>query len=367
MNRTTNYNLPLPLETEFYDIDIVNEVTRAVDAQMKANADAAASAAALREEIPGWAMQPEKPEYDATEISLPAALAAAFSGENVAQALGSLLARADGVDAFLYSENAAWIWQKWQYAVTAGSYGDVRFGGNLTGYPTVKFTTFESYTVSDAGKFIPGPVTGVTSPSALAGKYFVFGTVTAGSAQDKIYKAGDAPKGANCTWELTQVGGGKTTMYGYKVSPVQTLAVSAQLVGSIASADPDAYTENTVSGGVWYVKTGASARPLNAVLELGSYVGTGACGEDSPNTLSFGITPRLVLVETSTNNATKSDVQQMLCIHGASKAGSRCLLTWGDKSLSWYYGGSGATAEGQFNKQGTTYHYIAIGSGGGAE
>lgn len=38
--RTENYQFPLPLEEEYYSIDVVNETTEAIDSQLKRNMDA---------------------------------------------------------------------------------------------------------------------------------------------------------------------------------------------------------------------------------------------------------------------------------------------------------------------------------------
>ena len=38
--RTQNYQFPLPLEEEYYSIDVVNETTEAIDSQLKRNMDA---------------------------------------------------------------------------------------------------------------------------------------------------------------------------------------------------------------------------------------------------------------------------------------------------------------------------------------
>ena len=46
--RTQNYQFPLPLEEEYYSIDVVNETTEAIDSQLKQNMDALG---ALRTEL----------------------------------------------------------------------------------------------------------------------------------------------------------------------------------------------------------------------------------------------------------------------------------------------------------------------------
>ena len=49
-NKTTNYKLTKPLESEFYDVGVQNENMDKIDTQMKANADAID---ALRKVNPG--------------------------------------------------------------------------------------------------------------------------------------------------------------------------------------------------------------------------------------------------------------------------------------------------------------------------
>lgn len=53
-DRTKNYQLPLPLEEEYYSIAVVNETTEKIDAQLRVNADEAES---LRTDLISYAEQ----------------------------------------------------------------------------------------------------------------------------------------------------------------------------------------------------------------------------------------------------------------------------------------------------------------------
>ena len=53
-DRTKNYQLPLPLEEEYYSIAVVNETTEKIDAQLQMNADEAKS---LRTDLTSYAEQ----------------------------------------------------------------------------------------------------------------------------------------------------------------------------------------------------------------------------------------------------------------------------------------------------------------------
>ena len=67
-DRTKNYQLPLPLEEEYYSIAVVNETTEKIDAQLRVNADEAKSlrtdltsyAEQLTASSPIWSRSPDK-------------------------------------------------------------------------------------------------------------------------------------------------------------------------------------------------------------------------------------------------------------------------------------------------------------------
>ena len=103
---------------------------------------------------------------------------------------------------------------------------------------------------------------------------------------------------------------------------------------------------------------------------LGSYVGTGTCGSDSPNQLDFsktlGRAPVFLLVrKESDNSTTKSPV--LAAVRGVkycsvypsliNTGGATCSMTWSGTSVQWY----GSAAVQQMNEEGDKYFYLAIG------
>lgn len=136
-----------------------------------------------------------------------------------------------------------------------------------------------------------------------------------------------------------------------------------------------------------------------AQIVVGSYAGTGTCGEDNPNVLEFDFEPKyieiftlleysstilgaavtsfvdrirlinpLTVADAYTVNASGGNVAQ----HGKYDAGLRLNVNWGDKSVSWYAEEFDPDVGGdepdyntwiglQANTSGNTYYYIAIG------
>lgn len=96
-------------------------------------------------------------------------------------------------------------------------------------------------------------------------------------------------------------------------------------------------------------------------IECGGYLGTGAYGAGSPNSLTFGFEPKLVMVRQSGLyaqyflDAVNGVVNARNDYDGSS---SRAALVWSDNTLSWY---SENGAERQLNGNNLPYFYIAIG------
>ena len=96
-----------------------------------------------------------------------------------------------------------------------------------------------------------------------------------------------------------------------------------------------------------------------ARIAFGSYVGTGTYGASSPNTLTFGFAPAVVVLTAATSNYQDPTLllRPMPTLPGPD--GSIAIqMTWGENGLSWYAGNS---AISQGNADGTTYYYVAIG------
>ena len=93
---------------------------------------------------------------------------------------------------------------------------------------------------------------------------------------------------------------------------------------------------------------------------LGSYAGTGTYGADSPNTLTFPFEPKLVLI------CPKNNWNMGIFARGIERVGATwqqgsgrtSIVTWNENGLEWY---SNDGSSYQFNSEGTTYIYLAIG------
>lgn len=105
-----------------------------------------------------------------------------------------------------------------------------------------------------------------------------------------------------------------------------------------------------------------------AKIVTGSYTGTGTFGFSNPISLTFGFTPKFVIVwpSGSTFSGTPT-ATPLIAINNApypamlvlgDSSYHYCILTWNTTTLSWY---SGNTAVQQMNSSTTTYYYAAIG------
>lgn len=115
-------------------------------------------------------------------------------------------------------------------------------------------------------------------------------------------------------------------------------------------------TVTDLSGEVAEVKAGALK------MATGNYAGTGTYGEGNPNSLAFEFSPRLVIVVPN-NAGVTNDMGRLIMVYGASASmfspnAYSSSLTWGDKSISWYYSND---ANNQCNRSGQTYYWFAIG------
>lgn len=108
----------------------------------------------------------------------------------------------------------------------------------------------------------------------------------------------------------------------------------------------------------------------------GSYVGTGTYGQSNPTTLTFPFEPKLVVIYPS-NEVDPSSGTPMggMFIYGCNApiwsiangqtiSGNNGLdlsVSWEEKAMSFYRGGSSGNAGYQLNASGKTYNYVAIG------
>lgn len=100
-----------------------------------------------------------------------------------------------------------------------------------------------------------------------------------------------------------------------------------------------------------------------AQMVNGSYIGTGTYGKDNPCTLTTPFAPKLVIVQDNTGDhmVFVRPCLVSFCPKHASTDG-KCTVTWSDAGLSWYNGNrDGTKVMYQFNNDGETYYYTAIG------
>ena len=141
------------------------------------------------------------------------------------------------------------------------------------------------------------------------------------------------------------------------------------------SSNRNAYPDSGTQDGYEYEYLGIPFD--NAVtapkIEKGSYVGTGTYGQANPNTLTFGFSPKLVLIY---DGSTTYAMFFAFGIGGEYTLGGY-LLAWEDSTsaknnnyarinsnvLNWYASNTSATTarELQLNVESRTYHYFAIG------
>ena len=141
----------------------------------------------------------------------------------------------------------------------------------------------------------------------------------------------------------------------------QTNTYQLNLVESTDTFSPQPINENTEAIDALF-KTQQLSIEACAKMAVGSYTGTGTSGAAAPNTLTFGFTPKVLLVLASTAGLWNEYQSSMLLIHPmttgvtGSQTGSRVTITWGENFVSWY----GSDYIFQMNSE-RTYYYFAIG------
>lgn len=110
-------------------------------------------------------------------------------------------------------------------------------------------------------------------------------------------------------------------------------------------------------------------------VKNGSYVGTGRSGAEHPNVLEFDFKPVFLVVVSENEKPNTTYTAPWFFIRpwthtnkfvdGNTASNSYfTYVNWLDKGVSWYaqrQDGNAATAVGQLNSEGVTYHYVAIG------
>lgn len=118
--------------------------------------------------------------------------------------------------------------------------------------------------------------------------------------------------------------------------------------------------------------------PLSgAQIETGTYVGTGTYGINNPNSLTFSFVPKLLIITAGTTNAgpcyflgifpgfalnNNFLTRGYYYLEGINWYSENHLAKIQENTISWYINTDQTIdPEEQFNYNGYTYHYIAIG------
>ena len=115
-------------------------------------------------------------------------------------------------------------------------------------------------------------------------------------------------------------------------------------------------------------------------VQTGSYTGAGKSGPDGKNKITFNFTPKIVFVYEKDPASTSDTAIFMVALYGAKSGHAQWVsdgitkgygniwtntmnFTWTTTSLTWYHplNASNSYANGQLNKSGKTYYWIAIG------
>lgn len=104
----------------------------------------------------------------------------------------------------------------------------------------------------------------------------------------------------------------------------------------------------------------------NCRITVGSYVGNGNSGPNSPNTLTFGFTPDFVTISDPEDYSYGISLsvyrgQAETMVFTGNHNGSNVGVSWQSKAVSWWDKVSFYSAEKQLNVNGHRYYYVALG------
>ena len=156
------------------------------------------------------------------------------------------------------------------------------------------------------------------------------------------------------------------------------LAIDAALKRVSDAAGAAQSTANSASSAAAAAQSAANAAAAAAAagakIVTGTYTGTGTYGQSSPNSLTFSGTPQLVFVaaqgilynESGSSIGSESSTMWVLrgntMTHTRDASGNQGVnvITWGDRSISWYSSNTTNTATYQLNKENVPYYWLAI-------
>ena len=108
-------------------------------------------------------------------------------------------------------------------------------------------------------------------------------------------------------------------------------------------------------------------RKVGTMVETGSYVGNGKVGESYPNSLTFDFEPKIIFLDVSKVDVPNFSPAYFILFRQSESFpvrdsnSDKNTLVWEGNTVKWYSGFFQATADDQFNRAGTIYHYTAIG------
>ena len=242
-------------------------------------------------------------------------------------------------------------------------------------------STVMTVTYSDDIDISPGNVASLKAPiytvdvtynnysaaNVLKGKFFL-AALDVGDGITTIVNQGIIVKGSENGEASKRFSTSVYTGVYFPAKPVENVQYTAiDQITYVNSPNANAYPP-AVPDGYTYTPLGQLGDQVR--IETGSYVGTGAYGASSPNTLTFGFVPKLVIVCKKNGFLTPSDGgynqsflwvarQFVLSIYAVNSI-SFVSISANGNTLSWY-ADSPYGPERQCNISGQEYNYIAIG------
>lgn len=101
----------------------------------------------------------------------------------------------------------------------------------------------------------------------------------------------------------------------------------------------------------------STAQKGNCQVVSGSYVGTGTCGKNAPNRLSFEHRPVLLAVQGGWRFLSVRGRETAIVMSSVNNDKYNTVI-WEDKAVSWYC--TTDYEEAQCNTLGETYYYVAL-------
>ena len=309
-----------------------------------------------------------------------AGLAGVQTGATLSEVLVAMRNSIGRIEDAINGAPGGYVWNKYAYEQKVGSGGPTALLGDVAHGGTAPTNGSFQYTVASAVAMNPttGEIT-LVDPQAVnrqpvAGEYFKCSYWYYTSYQDdpNIYRwtdhvTSDHSQVANYVWAYSMVG-------------CERIFSALVFQGIATSASADAYPADGWVENVKYVSAPKSQLSSVGKCAVGSYVGAGVAGVDSPNVLQFPFVPKTVEIlayfSSSAVIPTLADkngrVALMICDRLGEEYSDGTGLFNGSpsdanmmrgkrsadgKTVYWYTNDAGT----QFNQSGYTYYYRALG------